>query len=137
MVLTFPKLNILFSSACFYAIVQILSVHNIHIFLRGSHGFIYKAKPFVAFVHLRFALSDNNIQLYNVYVLRRKSLEVTNETAVSDRLEYIEWTQTEHVPHIGLTSMKVVSIADRAKQTIETTVAPFYGMVIGWCRLLA
>ena len=63
--------------------------------------------------------------------LCRRSLEVTNETAVKDGVEYKEWTAMEQLPHIGLTEVKVVSHVDRAKQTIHMTAAPFYGMVIG------
>ena len=71
---------------------------------------------------------------YNICIyICRRSLEVTNETVVSDRLEYRKWTQTEQLAHVGLTSMQVVAVADQAKQTIQMTAAPFYGMVIGLC----
>ena len=56
---------------------------------------------------------------------------MTNETVVKDGVEYKEWTAMEELPHIGLTKVKVVSVADHAKQTIHMTAAPFYGMVIG------
>ncbi|KAI0235724.1 hypothetical protein LSAT2_013802 [Lamellibrachia satsuma] len=106
----------LFAVGTFFALRQTLITVHIDVFIRSP--------PKTVFNYIK---EPRNLPLVN-HVIR--SLEVTNETVVSDRLEYRKWTQTEQLPHVGLTSMKVVAVADQAKQTIQITTAPFYGMVI-------